>query len=697
MQPVTAKNTKPTALDTPAVPGIPATPPPAPVGFVGSVVQSAAWYAAAVATFFLGWGAVLLYVFGGKRLGLLAPGEKPSYLYIGLFLAASLVAFLLIERKFVLHRLAGYTPLPDSSPIQAGLLLWVGGVPYLTARHNLSAYAQPAEKPKPGPNHPGRETLETFVFVVVLVLLLKSFVVEAFVIPTGSMAESLLGYNQVVTCEECGYEFPLNSTCEVEPTNGPVRPVEGYCCPNCRFKSLFQTRLNTPADSSPDPSALKPRSPRVANASGDRLLVHKAMPEIRPYQPGDIVVFKFPPEPQKHFTSQNYIKRMWGTPGDTIAIWKGDLYVCKTLPGPPQFTDVPFASSYPWPTDEVARAKFEESRKAGFPAGAGGFELLRKNDDVALDMKRVVWDNDFQSPYLTKKAAPARWKPQTDDWAVIDNGKGFAHTGPNVGWVRYRHVPVLDWAALAGATPSYPDQRPVDNFLGYNAEVGPGGGFRQEMGHEDYRYWVGDLLLECRAKFADADAEVTLELSKGPNRFQATFGKGKVKLARTGKGGRDLGEFPVNMAGPGTYELRFANVDSKLRVWVDGRRVELGAAADYSPTAPDEFDPADTKREGWTTANDVREPAGLAAAGGVDVNRVKLYRDTFFIGDGYNRTTDASASVLTFHVPAEYVLCLGDNSAASSDGRTWGCVPERLLLGKAVFVFFPLDRVGIMK
>ena len=37
-----------------------------------------------------------------------------------------------------------------------------------------------------------REWIETIVFVVVLVLMLKTFLAEAFVIPTGSMADTLL-------------------------------------------------------------------------------------------------------------------------------------------------------------------------------------------------------------------------------------------------------------------------------------------------------------------------------------------------------------------------------------------------------------------------------------------------------------------------------------------------------------------------
>src|SRR5215210_7734785 len=79
---------------------------------------------------------------------------------------------------------------------------------------------------------PAREVVETVVFVVVLVLLLKLFVTEAFVIPTGSMAETLYGYQKVITCPKCGHDFPVNSHDEVEPNQqtGQLHPVVGYCC-----------------------------------------------------------------------------------------------------------------------------------------------------------------------------------------------------------------------------------------------------------------------------------------------------------------------------------------------------------------------------------------------------------------------------------------------------------------------------------
>jgi signal peptidase I len=88
-----------------------------------------------------------------------------------------------------------------------------------------------------------REVVETIVFVVVLVLLLKTFLAEAFVIPTGSMATTLLGYHKELKCEQCDY-FPvrINVSSMVDPDEGGQRDVPGGHCPNCDFYN----RLNLP-------------------------------------------------------------------------------------------------------------------------------------------------------------------------------------------------------------------------------------------------------------------------------------------------------------------------------------------------------------------------------------------------------------------------------------------------------------------
>ncbi len=40
---------------------------------------------------------------------------------------------------------------------------------------------------------------------------------------------------------------------------------------------------------------------------------------------------------------------------------------------------------------------------------------------------------------------------------------------------------------------------------------------------------------------------------------------------------------------------------------------------------------------------------------------------------------------------------MGDHRSSSNDSRAWGSVPRRYIYGKAVFVYWPLDKLGVLR
>jgi signal peptidase I len=48
-------------------------------------------------------------------------------------------------------------------------------------------------------------------------------------------------------------------------------------------------------------------------------------------------------------------------------------------------------------------------------------------------------------------------------------------------------------------------------------------------------------------------------------------------------------------------------------------------------------------------------------------------------------------------VPADNYFVLGDHRGSSNDSRAWGTVPRSYIYGKAVFVYWPLDKMGRLK
>ena len=48
-------------------------------------------------------------------------------------------------------------------------------------------------------------------------------------------------------------------------------------------------------------------------------------------------------------------------------------------------------------------------------------------------------------------------------------------------------------------------------------------------------------------------------------------------------------------------------------------------------------------------------------------------------------------------VPLDQYFVLGDHRSSSNDSRAWGTVERKFIYGKAVFVYWPLDKLGRVK
>ena len=538
-----------------------------------------------------------------------------------------------------------------------------------------------------------RDTIESIWVAIVLAFVLRGFVVEAFVIPTGSMAPRLYGKHWDLQCPACGYEYAFGWSSDQEhgeggPLSAPsgqgrrlaAQVPEGAECPSCRHD-------------------LPPKRPV---SGGDRVLVMKYLYRFREPEPWDVVVFKNPQD-----NIQNYIKRLIGLPGETLEIVHGDIFVSL---------------------DEGKTFRIRRKEKA----------------KIQRAMWQVVFDNDYRPDPAAlargnrgrdeaSRIHPPHWKP-ADGWDLTGlYGRRFAFKG----------------GGPAGGEAELVLQARDDTFLpryGYNVALDPRRDFESNVDV------VTDLKLEA-VYFADADdSRLILTLSSFENVFRGEIGAdGQARLLV--RPGRPEGPWmPLappaglgRLAPDRGHKVALTHVDFRVTLWVDGRAVLVSRDRTEKPPAGTTSYPMDYRRlkerlaRARADVDGVKVPqptVKIAALGGpCRLWHVKLMRDVYYTrlhfpqGPANGSVGEVARAVglrqgalgwavegnpITLEKHADrpdldQFFVLGDNSPSSLDGRLWsraavtlrrkdssgqwvyklGTVPRYNLIGKAIFVYWP--------
>lgn len=606
---------------------------------------------------------------------------------------------------------------------------------------DIVAQPSPAKHSRRG----GRETVDALVVAFVLAFLIRTFTAEAFVIPTGSMAPTLMGRHKDVFCEQCGTRFKVNSSDDrtdqlsamklavqqgrISQRNAQKRLDGLLCaggqCPQCRF-------LTPLTDVLPERMLPPGAGPveQTADYSGDRLVVSKSAYSFHDPERWDVAVFKYPGNSQT-----NYIKRVTGLPGEELRIFQGDLF------------------TRPLGSEEA-------------------FEIARKPPRQVMAMRQFVHDTDHVAAKLIEAGWPLAW--QGDAGWSVETMPAIAERGTAVvrptyqgasdsndpSWLRYRHTPPTEnyWARVFesdGEIDFQPKPQLVTDFTPYNTRLNLGQaeynqkaygtiGLQPRPGRDDDLgrlglHWVGDLMVE--ANLEATSGQVSIDLVEAGTHYGVTLSAetGEATLWRRpfeSDQREALAEAATEFRAGRKHAIRLANVDNRLLLWVDGSLVETDAS--YTAEDADAEGDAQVPRSSGADAGDLA-PAGVGIAEGkVTVERLQLWRDGYYIAtragqiqgpDSIGFTTDLSRSDfkdqdlrrllelpespelwyalanrnrVDFPIQESQLFVMGDNSGWSLDARLWaggngrdggqpgGAYLERKqLVGKAVCVYWP--------
>lgn len=510
----------------------------------------------------------------------------------------------------------------------------------------------PSAGARHAPKEPALAQISSLVGFFIWLFIFKSFFLPLFIIPTGSMAETLYGAHAAHSCPNCGVSYVVGLA------GAPPQPPPVLQCPNCRWQEYRGPAAELPHARARGLSADDAPGLRLWPRAGDRIAVHGwtyVLGGVFGPQRWDVAVFRVPSDGQT-----NYIKRLIGLPGETIELIDGDVFITDPRTGRTQ----------------IARKTEEAARSLWFPYFDQDFPPRRPAAQGTYHPRWVAVDDTGAWSGLETRRLRFAGRDGRPAALLFVTQPGDTRAA---GWI-------TDIYGYNGAAPARP-HLVTDTRLSceVEAEGGAAGGWVElsSSKHEDYffarLYFDGD----GRA------ARVTLEHAVGEDGAREVWGEQSLRQRQR----------PVRLA--------LSNADYVVRVEVDGRAVLRSRSEQY------DIDPQTARRR--AAANMPSRLMIAAQNVRATLTHVRIERDVYYTSDvqlGDRRTPAGTQGHPLRLGPDEYFV-LGDNSPASLDARfsfaqggmnpvgphlraafkagryQLGTVPADQLIGPAFFVYWP--------
>lgn len=451
---------------------------------------------------------------------------------------------------------------------------------------------------------------------------------------------------------------------------------------------------------------------------GDRIFCSKFNYRFRQPERWEVAVFKFPYESARRsdpyhvseqYRDQNFVKRIVGLPGETLAISRGDIWVrggrdgrggeYRRIVKPDSVQRGMWLGVYEEDFRDVSLRELETFWRilgGGAEARRGGPLILSASgESVRMEYRPQIpagprRDRMAEMPgipdrYVLEQPVQFRCGNRLEDGTVC--GQVFVKT------VRTQNIQARcpRCGALLDETAAIFYHRrsglSAVGRYGVNGRHAPQG---EDVGprQSDYHI-VPDLRIVADVTLEREETAIALAVREDSRFVQAVaHGDGLIEIQVNGEPSR-AERRAVSGIRPGRkHRIEFYVVDGTARVFVDG-------AADAVLDAPVWNDRKTMPRNAPRASG-----ATIVASGGeTRIEGLRIDRDVFYYsgrehegGESFARM-NAQGEVF---VDEDAFFPMGDHCPSSYDARSWGPVPLSLLRGPALLIWWPPERAGMI-